>query len=83
MKVKGILYIIIGVIALISPILAFKSITIEYGNSTEPVLIGFRILFILGGLVLIATGIGAVIDSAKQNKILPPSIPINNQQEQL
>lgn len=81
MKVKGVLYIIIGVIALISPILAFKSITIEYGHSTEPVLIGFRILFILGGLVLIATGIGAVIDSAKQDKPLPPPITSDYQQE--
>lgn len=62
MKLKSILYIIIGVIALFCPVLVFKGVTEEYGNSTEPVLIGFRLLFILGGLVLIATGVGNIAE---------------------
>ena len=70
MKTKGVLYIIIGLMAIILPILAFKTITSKFGDSTEPVLIGFRLVLIFGGMALVASGIGNVIEAKKrkQNK---------------
>lgn len=74
MKVKDVLFIIIGIITIVSPILAFKSLTIEYGNNTEPLLIGFRLLFIFGGLTLIAIGAGNIADTKRGNTSTPPSV---------
>ena len=80
MKIKGVLFIIIGILCLYVPILVFKGVTSEYGNSTEPVLVGFRLLFIFGGLALIASGIGNVIEGNKRKNNHQPILPDNDKE---
>lgn len=81
MKIKDLLYIILGVGIILCTILEFKTIAIEYGSGIDPLLTVFRLLFIFWGLTLIATGAGNIADAKKDNTPTPPPYPFHDEED--